>query len=106
MTTGERLAAHGLAVPPGHTLVTIAERPELWGPMSDVNVSVWAEFMLNDHVANTNWDHLRDDFAIDQLCLLGPDGTVVAACNSAPLAWDGTDAGLPAGWEDQFLRSV
>ena len=38
--------------------------------------------------------------------LLDPDGRIAAAGNSAPLAWDGTDAGLPAGWDDQFERTV
>ena len=33
-------------------------------------------------------------------------GDLVAGLNSAPLAWDGTDAGLPHGWDDQFQRSV
>ncbi len=30
----------------------------------------------------------------------------MAAGNCAPLAWDGTDAGLPDGWDDQFERTV
>ena len=72
--------------------------------MTDVNVSVWPEFMLNDPVANEHWGRLRDDFAAFQLALLDEQGEVVAANNAAPLAWDGTDDGLPAGWDDQFLR--
>jgi GNAT superfamily N-acetyltransferase len=74
--------------------------------MADVNVSVWPEFMLNDPVANEHWGRLRDDFADFQLVLLDEAGEIVAANNSAPLAWDGTDAGLPVGWDDQLLRSV
>jgi GNAT superfamily N-acetyltransferase len=106
MSTGERLAAHGLALPPGHTLLSVEERPDLWVPMTDVNASVWPEFMLNDPVANEHWGRLRHDFAAFQLALLDEHGDVVAANNAAPLAWDGTDDGLPAGWDDQFLRSL
>ena len=106
MTTGERLAAHGLVLPAGHSLVSIEERPELRRPLGELNVSVWPEFMLNDPVANANWDRLFSDFAAFQLCLFGADGSLVAGCNSAPLAWDGTDDGLPEGWDDQFLWSV
>ena len=62
--------------------------------------------MLHDPMANTHWDHLFDDFAEFQLCVLGPDGTIVAGCNSSPLAWDGTDDGLPDGWDDQFRRAI
>jgi GNAT superfamily N-acetyltransferase len=106
VTTGERLAARGLALPPGHTLLSVEERPDLWRPMSDVNVSVWPEFMLNDPVANEHWGRLREDFAPFQLALLDETGELMAVNNSAPLAWDGTDDGLPAGWDDQLLRSV
>ena len=106
MTIGERLATHGLALPPGCELVSLADRPELRLPVGDLNVSVWPEWMLYDEVANALWGHLFDDFAAFQLCLFAPDGELIAGCNSAPLAWDGTDVGLPEGWDDQFERSV
>lgn len=106
MTLGERLAPHGLALPAGHTLVSLAERPELWRPMNELNGSVWPEFMLHDPVAGEHWDRLLDPFAAFQAALFDPAGELVAAGNGAPLAWDGTDDGLPDGWEAQFLRSV
>ena len=106
MTAGERLAAHGLALPPGHALVSLAERPDLRQPHGDLNASVWPEFMLNDPVSNELWDHLAADFATFQMCLLDPAGELVAGLNSAPLAWDGTDDGLPEGWDGQLIRSV
>jgi GNAT superfamily N-acetyltransferase len=106
MTAGERLAAFGLALPPGHALHDVGERPDLWRPVTNVNASVWPEFMLNFPVANDNWHHLPTDFAEFQLVLLDEAGDVVGGANSAPLPWDGTDDGLPAGWDDQFLRSV
>ena len=106
MNAGERLADFGLALPPGHTLHAISDRPDLWGPVGAVNTSVWPEFMLNFPVANGNWHHLATDFAPFQLVLLDEAGEVVGGANSAPLPWDGTDEDLPAGWDDQFLRSV
>lgn len=104
-TTGDRLAAVGLVLPPGHTLVSIAERPDLWRPMGDLNASVWPEFMLNDAVVNAHWHRLLEDAPATQLVLRDPLGELVAACNSAPIPWDGTDDGLPDGWDDQFLRT-
>ena len=106
MSAGERLASSGLALPPGHTLHAVSDRPDLWGPVGAVNESVWPEFMLNFPVANGNWHHLAEEFAPFQLVLLDEAGEVVGGGNSAPLPWDGTDEGLPAGWDDQFLRSV
>jgi len=106
MNAGERLAQYGLSLPPGHSLVSLAERPDLREPLGDHNASAWPEFMLNDPIANALWPRLFSDFAAFQMVLLGPDRALVAGLNSAPLAWDGTDAGLPDGWDDQFRRTV
>ena len=106
MTLGERLAAHGLALPPGHVLVSLEERPELRHPVGELNAAAWPEFMLHDPVVDANWHHLYEDFGPTQACLFDPAGELVAGLNSAPLAWDGTDEGLPGGWDDQFLRTV
>lgn len=96
----------GIALPEGMRLVTLAERPELRGPIGDHNVRVWPAFMLESEVSNRLWNHLADDWPEFQMALLDHDGTILAAHNSAPIAWDGSDAGLPAGWEDQLERSV
>jgi GNAT superfamily N-acetyltransferase len=95
-----------LPIPPDHTLVSVAERPDVWGPMNDLDDAVWPEFMKHDPVANRLWPRLRTSFGAHQLALLDAGGAVVAAQNAAPIAWDGTVAGLPDGWDDQFVRSV
>lgn len=96
----------GLELPPGTRIVSLAEQPDLRGPMGEHNVAVWPAFMLEDAVADRHWDLLFGPWADFQLCLLDADDTILAAQNAAPLAWDGTDAGLPAGWEDQLERSA
>lgn len=100
------LAAAGRALPDGHTLTTLAERPDLERAIGEHTMAVWSEFMLHDPVAGRLWDHLHEELASFQLLLLGPDGGIVASGNCAPLAWDGTDAGLPGGWDDQFERGI
>lgn len=96
----------GLELPPGTRLVSIAERPELRSSMGDHNVAVWPAFMLESEVANRLWGLLFERWPEYQLVLLDADDAVLAAYNAAPLAWDRTDAGLPAGWDDQFERSA
>lgn len=96
----------GLELPPGYRLASLAEEPDLRGVLGEHQVAVWPAFMLEDQVADRLWHHLFEEFAAFQVCLLDADGRVVAGHNSAPLAWDGTDAGLPVGWDDQFERSV
>ena len=96
----------GVAVPAGHTLVSSAERPDLDPAIRAMNAGIFEPFMLEDEVANRLWDRAYADWPEFQLILLDPDGQVVAIGNSMPLAWDGTDDGLPAGWDDQVIRSV
>lgn len=96
----------GLSLPPGTRLVSLAERPDLREALGDHNVSVWPAFMLESALANEHWHHLADEFADFQMALLDTDGRILAGHNSAPLLWDGTDVGLPDGWEDQFARSI
>ena len=43
------------------------------------------------------------DLGLDQSDVMK---NVVAAFNSTPLWWDGTEGGLPIGWDDQFERAV
>jgi GNAT superfamily N-acetyltransferase len=106
MTAGERLTSFGLALPGGHTLHAVSDRPDLWRPMVRASAAVWPEFMFHDPVAGAHWDRLPVDWPAFQLALLDETGEVVGAANGAPLAWDGTDDGLPAGWDDQLERSV
>jgi GNAT superfamily N-acetyltransferase len=105
-TLAAALLADGAALPSGHALVTLAERPDLDGAITAHNGGAWPRFMLEDPVADRLWHHLHEELAGFQLVLLGPDGGIVASGNCAPLAWDGTDGGLPRGWDDQFERSV
>lgn len=106
MSTGERLAAFGLALPEGHTLASLEDRPQLRQPIDRLSSSVWPEFMHHDEVVDANWDHLHEDFASMQCGLFDPAGRLVAVLRCAPLAWDGTDEGLPDSWDDQFLRTM
>lgn len=105
MTTGERLAAFGLALPAGHTLVSLEDRPDLEDEHDRLNGSVWPEFMLQDQTVWAYWDRLFSDFPRLQCNLLDADGVPVAGLNCAPLTWDGTDDDLPAGWDQQVLRT-
>jgi len=87
-------------------IVTLAERPDLERALDRHNGSAWPEFMLQDPVADALWHHLHAEFARWQILLLDADDTILAAANCAPLAWDGTDDGLPDGWDEQFRRTV
>jgi GNAT superfamily N-acetyltransferase len=95
-----------VALPAGTRLVSLADRPDLTVPMARHNGAVWPRFMLQDPVADRLWHHLDEEFAAFQVLLLDDEDAIVAAGNSAPLSWDGTDEGLPAGWDDQLIRTV
>lgn len=100
------MPALDLDLPPGFTLVSLAERPDLIDPAGHFNGSVWPEFMLQDSEADKYWYLLDSVFQEFQFVLLDADGAIAATNNSAPLHWDGTDEGLPDGWDRQFEQTA
>jgi hypothetical protein len=100
------LRASGLAIPNGHSMVSLAERPDLIEPAADHNVTAWPDFMLEDPIANANFGRAWRDWPQFQFVLLDAAGEIVATNNAMPLAWDGSDDDLPSGWDAQVLRSV
>lgn len=105
-TTEERLRANGLAIPEGHTIVSLAERPDLIVPTDQFNGSVWPAYMIESPTANGLFGRCFKDWPEIQFVLLDTAGDIVATNNAMPLFWAGTDDDLPTGWEDQVIRSV
>lgn len=100
------MPAFDLDLPPGFRLVSYAERPDLVSAAGRFNGAVWPEFMLQDSEADRYW-HLLDEVFLDyQLVLLDAAGEIAATNNSAPIHWDGTDDGLPDGWDRQFEQTA
>lgn len=95
----------GIELPAGHSLVSFVDRPDLVRPAGKFNGSVWPEFMLQDETVQRYWDLLDGAWPEFQLVLLDANGEIAATNNSAPIAWDGTDHGLPDGWDRQLERS-
>jgi hypothetical protein len=102
----ERLRAHGLGVPSGHTITTLTERPELEERVDAHHTGMWEPFMQESEVANRIFPRCHIDWPDHQLVLVDGSDAVVATSNAMPLAWDGTDDGLPDSWEEQVLRSA
>ena len=100
------MSFESIQLPPGHRLVRVSDEPALWQPADLMCSASWPELMKQDPVAHRCWSRLRDDWPEFQLVLVDGAGAVAAASQAAPLAWDGTDEGLPDGWDDQFERSV
>lgn len=96
----------GITLPPSHTLVSLAERPDLIDPSADFNGSVWPAFMLESPIANGLFGRCFSDWPELQFVQLDGDGRIVSTNNCMPLVWDGDDDHLPSGWEEQVVRSV
>jgi hypothetical protein len=102
----DRMRADGLTIPDAHRLVSLDERPDLIGPSDHFNGAVWPAFMLESQVANGLFGRCFTDWPQFNFVLLNAGDGIVATNNAMPLVWDGTDEDLPAGWEDQVVRSV
>ena len=105
-TADAHLRANGLEIPAAHRIVSLAERPDLIDPSDHFNGSAWPPFMLESPVANGLFGRCFTDWPQFQFVLLGQGDRIAGTSNAMPLAWDGTDDGLPTGWEDQVIRSV
>lgn len=96
----------GIELPTGHSLVSYSERPDLVRAAGQFNGSAWPEFMLQDDTVQRHWHLLDGAWPGFQLVLLDASGAIAATNNSAPIAWDGTDGGLPEGWDQQLELSA
>lgn len=79
--------------------MSLAERPELLGPALELHAVGWPEFMQHDPAAERYEARLAGELAAFQVLLLDEKDELAAAGVSIPFAWDGTVAGLPAGWD-------
>jgi hypothetical protein len=86
---------------------SLAERPELETPGYEVMTAGWPAFILASEVAARHWPRVLGAFAAFQAALVEEaTGAVVGMGYSVPFAWDGTVAGLPAGWDGVVERAV
>lgn len=85
-------------------IYTYAERPvpdEMRGDL----LKSWPVFMLEDPVANENWDFLYSKFPDFQFFIYDEHDRLVAEGNTIPVRWDDAPEALPEeGW-DWALRS-
>lgn len=82
-----------------YTFFTLEQRSELEAEMPRLHSESWPEFVVNDSVAIRYWGSLFATFARFQYVLCDESGAALAAGHAIPLAWDGTERGLPAGWD-------
>ncbi len=80
-------------------VVRYADRPDLVERRA-LAPQVFPEFILHNPMGRY-WDRLYTDFPAFQQALLDGD-EVVAEAHALAIPWDGTVAGLPAGWEAAF----
>jgi GNAT superfamily N-acetyltransferase len=85
-------------------LVRYADRPDL-RERRDLSEHTFPEFMHHNEPGGRWWGSLYEQFPAFQLALLDGD-ELIAEGHSLPVPWDGTIAGLPAGWDEAFERGM
>lgn len=90
-----------------YTVYTYAERPDLdTASQSEDFMRQWPQFMFYDPAAEQYYPTMFQRYPEFQFYLQNADGTVVACCNTIPLAWNGTPDDLPSGWDDGLARGA
>ena len=86
-------------------LVRYADRPDLYEVRFRMLAArAFPAFMHHNQTGTRYWGRLVREHPDFQLALVD-DGELVAELHSLPLAWDGSLADLPLGWDDVFERS-
>ena len=82
-------------------LVRYADRPDLLGRRFEELVRPTFPEYMNHNEPGRNWGRLYTDFPDFQVALVEED-MLLAEAHAIPVPWDGTVAGLPAGWDEGF----
>jgi hypothetical protein len=86
---------------------SLAERPELTAASQQVMADGWPAFILASAVAARLWPRVLAEHPAYQVVLVDEaSDTVIGAGHSLPLAWDGTFAGLPSGWDAAVEQAI
>ncbi|GLW12352.1 hypothetical protein Misp01_74800 [Microtetraspora sp. NBRC 13810] len=88
------------------TTVVSASRPDLGRQVEEVFSVGWPEFIFHEATVKQYMDRAGDFFSAFNLLLLDENDHIAAGGWGVPLTWDGTVAGLPAGYTDALVRSV
>ncbi|QBD82927.1 GNAT family N-acetyltransferase [Ktedonosporobacter rubrisoli] len=87
-----------------YTVFTLAEHPELEAEMPRLHSASWPAFVMDDPAVLQYWGSLFSIFAKYQYVLCNEQDEAVAAGHTIPLLWDGTVAGLTAGWDAALIQ--
>lgn len=85
--------------------VTAADRSDLEEEAGAAFREKWPEFIFHDPISNKYVGRVEEYFPRYNILVLD-DGAVVAGGWGVPLAWDGTVADLPDGYDGSLVRSV
>lgn len=82
-----------------HVAITLAEQPDLQDHAIP-DAEIWPEFNLQGETYRQSWPRLTEDFPEFQFAMCDEQTReVVADAHTVPCWWDGTDAGLPGGFD-------
>lgn len=93
--------AHDMTV----SVVTSASRPDLEDEVDAAFRERWPEFIFHDPIPPKYLPRVHAYFAAYDVLLL-VEGKVAAGGWGVPIAWDGTDEGLPQGYDHALVQAV
>ena len=87
-------------------VVRYADRPDLRERrFEELSKRTFPTFMHYNEPGGKYWSRLYDEFPDFQVALVEGD-ELVAEAHALPVAWDGSLADLPSGWDEAFVRGM
>ncbi|MDQ0416185.1 amino acid adenylation domain-containing protein [Croceifilum oryzae] len=85
-------------------LYTLSQIPSVKSRMDELHLSAWPAYFAGEEVQREYWPKLFHQFSEYQFTLIDQAGHVVAAGNTVPIFWNGTNDDLPQGWDAGLVK--
>lgn len=84
---------------------TLEQRPDLFQGLEKVHEGSFPDYLIKGDRHNAEyWGRVLEEFPSLQFVLCDGSENVLASGHALPLAWDGTEEGLPSGYDGALVR--
>jgi len=84
---------------------TLEQRPDLFEGIEKVHEGAFPDYLIEGDRHNSDyWDRVLREFPSLQFVLCDEGENVLASGHALPLDWDGTEGGLPSGYDGALVR--
>ncbi|OFA06940.1 non-ribosomal peptide synthetase [Duganella sp. HH101] len=89
-----------------HTVAPLSAQPYFRADFDALHSGSWPRYFDGSPVLKQHWNRLYDSFPQAQITIKEGMADLTGVGNAALIAWDGTPANLPQGWDGAIVRAL